>query len=87
VRAVLLVLLALSGCGARPSDPVLARCEAQSDSDPAVHEAIIEANSELQEVHVLGVRAVNRARQRAVQRCLAGKGLAPLGGVEPVEHD
>ena len=86
-RAWLLVLLALSTCGGPPADPAQAQCEAQADNDADVEDAVIRANSQLQEVRVPGVHDEKVARERAVQRCLAGKGLAPEGGVEPEEHE
>jgi hypothetical protein len=93
--AVLAASVLLAGCAVLPGVPAtpkvspqaLAQCAARADSDPAVLQARINANSELQEVHVPGVRLAEIARQRAINRCLAGEGLAPVGGVEPVEQD
>ncbi len=88
-RMMWLVLLALSGCagslgGGASSDAALAQCQSRALDDPAVQTAIEHANSPLQEVRVPGVREQQFAMRQAVQRCMAAKGLAPKGGVEPV---
>ena len=90
-RAVWLALLALCGCagmsggGDAADNTPLAQCQRQALSDPAVQTAIEHANSMLQEVRVPGVREQKFAMRQAVQRCMAAKGLAPKGGVEPVQ--
>ena len=87
-----LALLSLSSCaggsGASASaDPALRQCQGRAVNDPAVQAAILRANSPLQEVRVQGVHDQAVAIKRAVHRCLAARGLAPAGGVEPVEGD
>lgn len=85
---LLLALFGLSACGGdAPANTALGRCQRKAVEDPAVQEAILRANSPLQEVRVRGVHDQKMATQRAVQKCLAGHGLAPAGGVEPVQGD
>ncbi len=93
MRTVLLLsVLALSGRGAlfggdAPAGTPLGQCQRRAADDPAVQAATLRANSPLQDVRVRGVHEQEVAMQRAVQRCLAGRGQAPAGGVEPVQGD
>jgi hypothetical protein len=88
-RLLLLALLALSGCatlaGDAPADSAQGECQRRAVDDPAVQAATLDANSPLQEVRVLGVHNQEVAMRRAVQRCLAARNGAPVGGVEPVQ--
>lgn len=86
--SALLALLLLAGCGGEaPSDTALGECQRQAVEDPTVQAAIVDANTSLQGVRMQGVHDLAVARQAAVQRCLAAKGLAPKGGVEPVKGE
>ncbi len=82
-------LVTLSGCGAlsgdAPTSTAQGQCQRRAADDPAVRAATLRANSPLQDVRVSGVHEQEMAMRRAVQRCLAGRGLAPAGGVEPVQ--
>ncbi len=91
-RLLLLSALALTGCAGlfgsdAPAGSTLGICQRRAIDDPAVQEATLRANSPLQGVRVEGVHDQQVATRRAVQRCLAGRGAAPAGGVEPVQGD
>jgi hypothetical protein len=79
---LLLVLLVLTSCGSTDNSPQ-AQCERQVNNDPKVTEIYTRSNGiytqqKLNELAVL-------KRQAALQ-CLRLKGLAPPGGVEPVQE-
>jgi hypothetical protein len=86
MRYFLIVLLALSGCGGPPADRAQAACQRTAENDPAVKDAIERANTDLPQVRIPALRAQKDAMARAVQACLADKGSAPRGGVEPVQQ-
>ena len=88
----LLCALVLAGCGGpgraatgQTQDAARAECQRQAVNDPAVQALIERANSPLQAVRVEGVHDQEVATRLAVQRCLAGRAGAPVGGVEPVQ--
>ena len=91
MRALLFLPLLLVGC--QPALPevfqpdVPAVCHDQVFGDPVVKAAIDNANSPLSEVRMPGVAAQKQAVAVALRKCLAGRGLAPLGGVEPVRSN
>ncbi len=76
------VLLALAGCGGPPDTSPQAQCGRRADDDPQVRALLLQRTvSGAEDLNLAA--AYQRARRQAVQRCLAGQGLAPSGGVEP----
>jgi hypothetical protein len=76
-------LLALAGCGGRDNSPE-GQCERQSYDDPAVHQLeIARLANTANSFDLQGAYAA--ARKQAIYRCLNTRGLAPPGGVEPVQ--
>ena len=80
-------MLLLGGCtlfGPDRNTPE-AQCEAAAYDDPTVKEIILQRNSGNQDAFVQLLPNQRDAVKRATQRCLRQKGLAPPGGVEPVQ--
>ncbi len=78
MRLVALLAIMLSGCGyAGFGDTPQAQCARQANADPAV--VAINRNTWID-----GYR-LDFALRQATLRCLQAKGLAPPGGVEPVQ--
>ncbi len=86
---VLALLAALAACGA-PGPPrstaVLgpdaARCQQQTDNDPAVKAVLVQAPSRSGDP--VWQQQLADARRKAVNDCLVAAGVAVRGGVEPV---
>jgi hypothetical protein len=85
-RYLALALLAvLAACSAAPpANTAQARCQQQADNDPAVEAILVEApawgaDPQWQEKLAL-------ARHKSVNDCLVAAGLAPRGGVEPINR-
>ncbi len=90
MRFLVILPLVLAGCG-RPALPEVAEpdvpseCRDQVYNDPAVKAAIVQAvNSQFAEFRVPGVAAQKQAVAVALRKCLATRGSAPKGGVEPI---
>ena len=81
----LVLLPALVACSkAPPADTAQGRCEQQVNDDPAVKAILVDAPSRGWDP--IWQAELNRARRKSVYDCLAAAGVAPRGGVEPVEH-
>ena len=79
-RLVPLVLLVLTACGSADNSPQ-AQCERQANDDPTV----VEINTTSNGIYTPQVRSrLAIAKREAMLKCLRLKGLAPPGGVEPV---
>lgn len=91
MRLLSLLLLLVAGCQAalpevfQPDVP--AACHDQVFNDPAVKAAIVDANSPLAQIRMPGVAAQKQAVAVALRKCLAGRGVAPQGGVEPLRSN
>jgi hypothetical protein len=74
------MLLALAGCGPDESTPQ-GQCRREAFNDPAVKDLQMRSlggQSTAQEL----LPDLKDAENRATQRCLSARGLAPKGGVE-----
>jgi hypothetical protein len=73
----------LGGCtvAATVGNSPQAQCQRQSYDDPAVHAAIQASNGD----YTVDDTTVRYLRQQALLRCLRQKGLAPPGGVQPLQ--
>lgn len=79
----ILLLAVLAGCAAPPpANTPQAQCQQQADKDPAVQALLVQAPVNSQDV--IWQTKLSIARRTAVNSCLAAKGLAPRGGVQPV---
>ncbi len=84
IRFVWLVPLLLMACTRNDNSPV-AQCERQAYNDPAVKQMYIAGAFKTNEAAVIGDERFNVAFHQANLKCLREKGLAPPGGVEPVQ--
>jgi hypothetical protein len=86
MRLVFLLPLLLAGCLPSASNPdPRAECERAVYQDPTVRNIYTSTNMdytrELPERYEL-----QTAKQQAMLRCLRSKGLAPPGGVQPIQR-
>lgn len=84
--AALLALPMLSACaalGPNPDTP-LGQCQRQALNDPTVNNLMARSVAGTSFAADNAGR-LNAAKQQAVQACMRQKGLAPPGGVEPVQ--
>ncbi len=92
---VLALLAVLAGCGAPgppPSavaqrtalGPQEARCQQQTDNDPAVKAVLVQAP--LMSGDPAWQEQLAQARRKAVDTCLAAAGVAVRGGVQPISR-
>ena len=84
---VLLLPLALAAGGGltETADTPRAQCERKAQDDPAVQQLAGDANSGDYLVQYNAQAAQREAMRQATLRCLRLRGLAPPGGVEPVQ--
>ena len=73
---------ALAACTPPPADTPEARCQQQVYQDPNVKALMVQAPYSNMQLDYQ--EALKLARRKAVYDCLAAQGLAPRGGVEPV---
>ena len=66
-----------------PADTPEARCQQQEDRDPNVKALLVQSPVEYQ--HPEFQQQLVMARRKSVHDCLAAQGLAPRGGVEPLQ--
>jgi hypothetical protein len=87
-RILVLLPLALAACGGptQTADPQRAQCERQAQDDPAVRQFAGDADSPNIFVRTRALQEQKDVMRQAVQRCLRLRGLAPPGGVEPVQR-
>ena len=79
-----LLPLLLLACTRDDNSPQ-AQCERQAYNDPAVKQVYIDAAFLTGQAGVSGDERLKTAVQQAKLRCLRERGLAPPGGVEPVQ--
>ncbi|MEJ0016901.1 MAG: hypothetical protein WDN25_10070 [Acetobacteraceae bacterium] len=86
LRAFALVALGLAACsaGAPPNSPQ-AQCEEQAENDPAVVAIYQRSNGTYSYVGYQARDELLMAKKQAIVRCMRSKGLAPPGGVQPVQ--
>jgi len=80
--ALALLPMLIACTPSRPATTPQARCEQQTDSDPAVKALLIQAPARGADPRWQADLAA--ARRQSVNACLTAAGLAPRGGVEPV---
>ncbi len=74
----------LAACAPQPpADTPEARCRQQQDEDPNVKALLVQSPVEYQKP--VFQQQLLMARRKAVTDCLAAQGLAPRGGVEPLQ--
>jgi len=74
----------LAACAAPPpADTPEARCRQQVNQDPNVKELLVQSPADYQKPEFQ--QQLEMARRKAVNDCLAAQGLAPRGGVEPLQ--
>jgi hypothetical protein len=85
--ALIPILVPLAGCGSWPDTSTpQGQCEAAANDDPAVKDIymrMLGGNNEAQRGQQLDLQD---ARKTATMQCLRQRGLAPLGGVAPVQR-
>ncbi len=88
MRAWLLPLLAcaLAACSSSLGDSPQAQCERQVNDDPKVAEIYRTSNGEYSYVGYQARDDLLMAKREAVVKCMRAKGLAPPGGVQPVQR-
>ena len=84
---LLLLPLALAACGSltETADTPRAQCERKAQDDPAVQRLAGDVTSGDYMVQYNARAAQREAVRQATLRCLRLRGLAPPGGVEPVQ--
>lgn len=83
-RFVLLLPLLLAACALPEGNSPEAECQRAVYDDPTVRD--IYSSSNMQYTLDLPVRyQLEAAKRAAYQRCMQAKGLAPPGGVQPVQ--
>jgi hypothetical protein len=85
-RILLLLALALAACGGPTEDTPRAQCERKAEDDPAVRQLVGALASPNDFVRFHALQEQKEVMRQAVLRCLRLRGLAPPGGVEPVQQ-
>lgn len=81
-----LLTLATAACGASRNDnSPQAQCERQVENDPKVIEVYTRGNGAYTYVGNPERDALLLAKREAMVRCMRSMGLAPAGGVQPVQ--
>jgi hypothetical protein len=89
MKCILVLLpLALAACGGgmTAADAPRAQCEEQAKNDPAVRALDEAAFNGTYMMQYNAQRDQQEAIRQATLRCLRLRGLAPAGGVEPVQR-